>query len=353
MILFVDEIDGIGDRRTFSGENAPYSTQVVNAFLELVDGVEGREGVVLLAACNHPDRIDPAIRRSGRLDRHVELTLPNVDELAAILAHHLGAENISWLVGAGSDSGASRPGKRTSRARTMGRAAWHRIRSVPSPSGCVARPEPTSSVSPAKRAAGRGRQDDRLTRDDLLAAVSGGRPDATPEQRWRVAVHEAGHAVVTEALGLGTVIEIVLTDGGRAGHTEIRLDEPPALTRAWILDRVVGLLAGRAAEEVILGAPSAGSGGGATSDLAEATRLLLQITASAGLGPRGRLTWFMAPDRLPEGALTSTEVLVDVEQDLQEAYDRAKELVARRVSEVRRLAEELMAKEGSQARRLN
>src|SRR3546814_18477765 len=67
--LFIDEIDSFGDRNSFSHDNRDYSIQVVNAFLELLDGIQSREGVVVVGATNNPDRIDPAIKRSGRLDR--------------------------------------------------------------------------------------------------------------------------------------------------------------------------------------------------------------------------------------------------------------------------------------------
>ncbi|WSG75919.1 ATP-binding protein [Rhizobium beringeri] len=70
-ILFLDELDSIGDRATFKGDNAQYSSQVVNGLLELVDGFDRLEGVVVVGATNFPEKIDPALRRAGRLDRHI------------------------------------------------------------------------------------------------------------------------------------------------------------------------------------------------------------------------------------------------------------------------------------------
>jgi hypothetical protein len=64
-ILFIDEIDAIGDREKFSGDNAQYCTEVVNGLLEYLDGADGREGVVIVGACNHPHRLDAAITRPG------------------------------------------------------------------------------------------------------------------------------------------------------------------------------------------------------------------------------------------------------------------------------------------------
>ncbi len=89
-VLFIDEFDSIGDRRTFRGDNASYSLQVVNALLELLDGSTGREGVIVIAASNFPDHIDPALRRPGRLDRHVAIDLPDQEARQQMLSMHLG-----------------------------------------------------------------------------------------------------------------------------------------------------------------------------------------------------------------------------------------------------------------------
>ncbi len=88
-ILFVDEIDGIG-KRGQGHEYDDYWNTIVNKLLELLDGAIKSEGLVVVGATNHPGVIDPAIRRSGRLETHIEIPLPDVDALVGILAHHLG-----------------------------------------------------------------------------------------------------------------------------------------------------------------------------------------------------------------------------------------------------------------------
>ena len=70
-ILFIDEIDSFPNRATITQWYADWETQVVNGLLALIDGAEGHEGVLVLGACNHPHKLDPALVRSGRLDRHV------------------------------------------------------------------------------------------------------------------------------------------------------------------------------------------------------------------------------------------------------------------------------------------
>jgi cell division protease FtsH len=91
-ILFIDEIDAFGARNSFEGSNKDYSVQVVNALLELLDGIQGREGVVVVAACNNPDNLDPALIRSGRLDRVVFIPLPGVSDLERMFRIHLDEE---------------------------------------------------------------------------------------------------------------------------------------------------------------------------------------------------------------------------------------------------------------------
>lgn len=91
-ILFIDEIDSFPDRGTVTHHYADYEIQIVNALLAEIDGVQGRDGVILLAACNHPEKLDPALLRSGRLDRHVRIGLPDQAALVRILREHLGPD---------------------------------------------------------------------------------------------------------------------------------------------------------------------------------------------------------------------------------------------------------------------
>src|SRR5262249_47484740 len=91
-ILFIDEIDGISDRARLSGNSVEYWSQIVNSLLELLAGVEERPGVVVIGVTNHPDKIDAAVRRAGRLDRTIEIEKPSVEDLAAIIRFHLGRD---------------------------------------------------------------------------------------------------------------------------------------------------------------------------------------------------------------------------------------------------------------------
>jgi len=91
-ILFIDEIDGIGQRASASRPYADYWNALVNKLLELLDGSLKTDGVIIVGATNRPDEIDEAIRRSGRLETHIEIPRPDIPTLAGILAHHLGRD---------------------------------------------------------------------------------------------------------------------------------------------------------------------------------------------------------------------------------------------------------------------
>ncbi|CAN7442739.1 ATP-binding protein [Pararhizobium sp. LjRoot235] len=86
-ILFIDEFDSFGDRQALSGDNASYSRQVVNGLLECMDGVRGREGVIVIGATNFPALIDEALLRPGRLERHCAIPLP--EKMQTYVMNHI------------------------------------------------------------------------------------------------------------------------------------------------------------------------------------------------------------------------------------------------------------------------
>ncbi|ANV26258.1 AAA family ATPase [Agrobacterium pusense] len=96
-ILFIDEIDGIGKRQPAEREYADYWNTIVNKALELLDGAIKNEGLIVVGATNRPDHIDEAIKRSGRLETHIEIPKPDVPTLAEILAHHLGGDVMALI----------------------------------------------------------------------------------------------------------------------------------------------------------------------------------------------------------------------------------------------------------------
>lgn len=296
-IALIDEVDSFGDRRRFAQYHRDYGVQIVNGLLECLDGDGGRVGVVLVGTTNNPDRIDPAIMRSGRFDRHIEISLPTINELAAILRHHLDRdlEGVDLMPlarhavgGTGADC-----------------AAW------------------------VRRARGRARRAGRnLDADDLASELVAEACRAVGGDEWRTAVHESGHAIVAYALGY-SVREVALrrNDGPIGGS--ILYDSVGPATPEAVRKLLAVVLAGRAAETRLFGEPSAG----AASDLDKATTLCVEMHCRWGLGS-GLAVYDPGP------ALSSIRRLV--ERELRRATKRAAEIVASHQSTLEMLATALL-----------
>lgn len=268
-ILFLDEIDSFGDRERLMGHNEQYCREVINAFLECLDGVDAREGVVVVGATNLPDKIDAAILRPGRLDRHVVIPLPDLEARKGILRHHLrdALPNVDL-----SDV-----------AERMEGASGAVIEQV---------------VRDARRKARIKHREIAL--NDLLASLPA-RLRLPDDAFRRACVHEAGHAVVGVLLADESgrtptevrVFREVTIGATAAGHTAYRRHVGAVRTRSAYLAEITGLLAGLAAEEIVLGSRGDGGGGSDGSDLQQATVLATAVEVSLGLG--GTLA-YLAPN---------------------------------------------------------
>ena len=254
-IIFIDELDTLPARGSTTRRD-DWWTSITNCLLEELDGFERREGVVVIAACNDPSRLDPALVRAGRLDRHIEIPLPDHPALIGIFRTHLGGDL---------QDADLRAVALAARGRTGADAERY--------------------VRDARRAARRAGRP--LTLQDLLDAVRGGAPDWPADVRRRIAHHEAGHAIAKLALGTGEPTALSINGGG--GLSEAIFGEIRALTREYLENHLTTLLAGRAAEVIVFGDATAGAGGGEDSDLGKATRLALQLESAYGLGHNGPL----------------------------------------------------------------
>lgn len=315
-ILFIDEIDAVGDRAKFRGDSAQYCTEVVNGMLECLDGLDGREGVVVVGACNHPERLDPAIIRPGRLDRHVRIDLPDADGRLGILRWHT---NDSLPDG----------DLREVAAVTEGA------------SGALLE----QLVRQARRSARRARREMRL--GDLIEQLPARLP-VPPETLWRTCVHEAGHAVVGLTLGHWPLEQVVVSNTlrddalpERAGGVWWNEAGMLSLTQPVYLDRLARLLGGMAAEELVLGAAADGSGGTVRSDLYSATMTAACMEASVGLGAGMA---YLAPadeEQLMVLVREDLHVRMRVDKVLDRAKARARDILSERRAEHLRLAEAL------------
>jgi cell division protease FtsH len=336
-IIFVDEVDAIGQRRAGSGSVVANDEreQTLNQLLAEMDGFDMTQGIVVLAATNRPEVLDPALLRPGRFDRQVVIPLPTLSERAAILAVHC-------------------RGKRLAPDVDLNVVA----RGTPGFSGA-------DLANLANEAAINAVRDNRevLTADDFAVArdrILLGRREGSnvllPEEKHAVAIHEAGHALVA-ALSehADPVAKVTILPAGQAlGVTEqLPLVERHLYGEDYLNDSLAVRLGGRAAELVEIGHGSTGAGNDLASATDLATKMVREFGLSAALGPVG----------YPEGGSVflgggsqglssrpfseSTQAIIDAEvaRLLREAEDRAIGVLRGHLAELRQLVALLLEKE--------
>lgn len=307
-ILFIDELDSFPTRRHNNSADT-WWTNVVTAFLEELGGLVARPGVVVIAACNHFTKLDPALVRAGRLEKHIPVELPRLDELPSVIGFHLSREEIRAV------------GDMKSMAvmcQGMSPAEIGRL------------------VRDARRHARQWKHS--LRRADFLAVLESEARDA--EFDWRVAVHEAGHAVAALTLGVAREVNVSIVATTRSGGSSSVEYHPLMITPATVTHQLVIALSGRAAEEVVLGEISGGSGGDETSDLARANSLAWRAVTELGFSKRAPLRWCRDSQR-PEAILCDNSISQEVQEMLTEAYDVAIKLARANKAKVEAVAKAL------------
>jgi ATP-dependent Zn protease len=282
-ILFLDEIDSIGNREKLEGSSAQYQTDVINALLEEIQGISTTDSVIVIGATNYLDKVDPALRRAGRLDQVVQIPLPNVDGLAKIFEYYL------------------------ERFRADGgeQSADVDLHALAALAFGLTGADVEFFVRGAARRARRERRP--LAQVDLVAEVTrrprrpGSAPALTPDEMRRIATHEAGHAVArllssTRGSDVNFASIIPRLDGS-LGFVATVPSERGVLTRRMLVERLETTLAGRAAEEIVFGPDDVGAGAGGRegSDLHVATQLATFLVCQSGLGDNGGLRWSSDP----------------------------------------------------------
>jgi cell division protease FtsH len=310
-ILFIDEIDAMGSRTGDDRHNQNYRTQVINGFLGEMNAIAIEPGVVVVGACNHVDRIDPAVTRAGRFDLKFEVPMPDATAILAVLRQHLKADFPA--------------GDLQLLAR---QAVGHSLASIDAAIRAT-RSEARHAGKPLDLA---------MLRNQLHLTSE----DEDREVLWRYAVHEAGHTVVSAALRLGTIHRMSISrDGGEVasrstiGHGILEDIE----------QEICHDLAGRAAERLVFGAVSAGAGGSATSDLSQATRRAVGIETTWGLGDLGPL-WLPAPETV---LLTDDALRKRVRARMEAAEERAIAILTTHKANLLGLAETLLEKRSMHA----
>jgi len=264
-IIFVDEIDAIGQRRSGAGAvSNDEREQTLNQMLAEMDGFDPAAGVVVLAATNRPEVLDPALLRPGRFDRQVTIPLPTLEERVAILRVH-------------------------SRDKRLDPSADLEVvaRGTPGFSGA----DLANLVNEAAIVAVRDNrdtlsaQDFDEARDRIILGRREGSNVLLPDEKHSVAVHESGHAIVAAYMPKADPVAkvTILPAGQSLGVTEqLPLVERHLYGEDYMSDTLAVMLGGRAGELVVLGQGSSG----AANDLARATELATKMVREFGLSKK-------------------------------------------------------------------
>jgi len=305
-VLFIDEIDSFSDRSS-KRLNDGYLRGVVNGLLEQINQAAEVEGLILLAATNHLDIVDPAVLRSGRFDLKVEIPLPDRSGLEAIIARKLGSANNADL---NLSAIAERIlGESGATAEALIRDALSRAR--------------TDHVPMAQK--------------HLEAATDQIAPALDTALLHRVAIHEAGHLLSALLSPLPTPLGVWVTARGGRVEPAPQATMTPRLAQA----KLRMCLAGREAERLVLGEVSNGAGVGPASDLAQATGLAAQMELNWSFGESG-LVW-QDVSQLDFRKLPG-KTQQRIEGHLQEAETAVRALLSENIDILKNIATELVQK---------
>ncbi len=328
-IVFIDEIDAIGRRRQSGaiGVNEERE-QTLNQILVEMDGFDDRSTVIVLAATNRPDVLDPALLRPGRFDRRVSVDPPDRAGRETILRVHTRDKPLAADV-------------------DLGRLATLTAGFTGADLANLANEAAILAALRGKQAIGMAEIEAAMER--VIAGPERKGQLLGEEERRIVAYHEAGHALVARALHKGRVVQKVsiVARGASGGHTQIVPDEERHLwSRSQLQSVLAYMLGGRAAEEVRFGEATTG----AENDLQQATglarRMIVRLGMSDRLGP-------VAIDALEAeqwgglsvGASIARDVCEEVSQLLREAHERASDVLRRGATCLDAVAEALLERE--------
>ena len=338
-IIFIDEIDAVG-RLRFAGIGGGHDEreQTLNALLAEMDGFNTQEGVILIAATNRPDVLDPALLRPGRFDRQIVVDRPDIKGREAILKVH--TKNVKL--------------DKNTDLRII-------ARQTPGFSGA----DLANLVNEAALLAARHNKDS-VTMPELQESME--RVIAGPEKKSRVmskkdkeltAYHEAGHAILALVIaGADPLHKVTILPRGMAGGytIQIPIEDKYYHTKEDLLIKIICSLGGRVSEELIFNEVTTG----ASQDLKEATELARKMVMRFGMSEKlGHLTFgrreeqiFLGRDIIEEQNYSDqTALLIDqeVRKLVDDCYDRAKGELTRHKDKLKILAEKLLEKEVMEA----
>ncbi len=328
-IVFIDEIDAVGRRRGagISGGHDERE-QTLNQLLVEMDGFESSDGIIVIAATNRPDILDPALLRPGRFDRQIHVPLPDVRGRLEILKIHTRnkplAEDVDLEVIA---------------------------RSTPGFSGAdLANIVNEAALIAARKNHGKITMEDfEEAKDKVTMGIERKSMVLSEQEKLTTAYHEAGHALVAKLLpNADKVHKVTIIPRGRALGVTQQLPEEDryTYTKEYLLDRLAVLFGGRVAEELALGTISTGAG----NDIERATEIARKMVAEWGMSEKIGPVAVKIREQFGEPVeLVSEEMrkLIDkeVKRIITETYNRTKELLSQNMDKLENLARALLEKE--------
>jgi len=339
-IIFIDEIDALGKARGIGGPvGNDEREQTLNQLLAEMDGFDTKKGVIILAATNRPEILDPALLRAGRFDRQILVDRPDVMGREAILKVHARKVKLA------DDVNLEIIAKRTpgfvgaDLANLINEAALLAVRK-------------------GKDRVGMKELEEAI--DRIVAGLEKKKRVMSKKEKEIVAVHETGHALVAESVPHGDPvhrISIIPRGIGALGYTlQLPTEDRYLMTKEELLDKIAVLLGGRGAEELTFQEISTG----AQNDLERATDIARRMVMSYGMSEKlGLVTFdktphptflegnFPVPGQGGKEYSEKTAYLIDeeVQEIIQTTYDRVKEILTAHEEDLKKVSETLMEKE--------
>jgi cell division protease FtsH len=333
-IVFIDEIDAVGRHRGAGlGGGHDEREQTLNQLLVEMDGFESNEGVILIAATNRPDVLDPALLRPGRFDRRVVVPLPDIKGRKGILKVHSKNKPLADDVD----------------LETVAKGT---------PGFCGA--DLSNLVNEAALMAARkekkeiGKSDFEVAKDKVLMGVERKSMIISPEDKENTAYHESGHVLVAKLIpGTDPIHKVtIIPRGWSLGQTHYLPDERYTQPKKFLMGEIAVLLGGRAAEEIVREDVSTGAG----NDLERATDLARKMVCDWGMSEKlGPLTFGKKEEQIFLGREiaqhrdysedTAIKIDEEVRRIVMENYERAKKLLSENLDLLHRLAKELLDRE--------
>ena len=338
-IIFIDEIDAVGRQRGAGlGGGNDEREQTINQLLTEMDGFEGNQAVIVLAATNRPDVLDPALLRPGRFDRQVTVDRPDVQGRIAILKVHSQGKTL------GKDVDLDKIARRTPGFTGAD------LQNLMNEAAILAARRDLKEISKEEVA-------DALER--IIAGPEKKNAVISDKRKKLVAYHEAGHALVGALMPeYDPVTKISIIPRGAAGGltffapSEERL-ESGLYSRSYLENQLAVALGGRIAEELIFGEDDITTG--ASNDFQQVTRIARTMVSQVGLSEKlGQVAWtqsgpsFLGNQAAQPGDFsmqTASEIDAEVKDLVERAYRRAKDLVQSNIELLHKTAELLVEKE--------